>query len=81
MGFTLLRLTRQTIKVSRGWKIGFVVLSVKLGPIFSHAVHYFCLTKKFEKKKLARATDIKMRNVILPVVNPVPGVLQIPSLP
>ena len=69
---------------SQGWswlEIGFVILAIKLGLICSHAVHYFCLTKKLVKKKLTRAVNIEMKNVTPPVVIPIPGVLQIPALP
>ena len=70
---------------SQGWswlEIGFIILALKMGLFCSHALHYFCLTKKLVRKKLARARelDVEMMDVTLPVI-PVPGVFQIPALP
>ena len=39
---------------NQGWswlEIGFIILALKLGLICSHALHYFCLTKKLVRKK------------------------------
>ena len=66
----------------RSWlEIGFIILALKMGLMCTHAVHYFCLTKKLVKKKLTKAVEIEMKNVNPPVVIPVPGVLKIPALP
>ena len=70
----------------QGWswlEIGFIILAIKLGLICSHVVHYFCLTKKNLKKKLAHArVNIEMKDVapVVPGVQAVPGVLQILAL-
>ena len=65
----------------QGWswlEIGFIILAIKLGLICSHVIHYFCLTKKIFKQKLARAgVNIEMKDVA-PVV---PAVLHTPALP
>ena len=61
-------------------EIRFVVLALKMGLLLSHATHYFCLTNHLVKKKVVRAVEIEMKNVT-PLVNNVPGTLQIPALP
>ena len=68
---------------SKGWswlEIGFVVLTLQLGLLISHGLHYFLLTKKLVKKKVVKAVDIAMQTVAAPIKN-VPGALVIPALP
>ena len=72
----------------QGWswlEIGFIILAIKLGLICSHGVHYWCITKKIVKKKLAHArarANIEMKDVtpVVSGVQAVQGVLQIPAL-
>ena len=60
-------------------ELGFIILAIKLGSIWSHRVHNFCLTKKIVKKKLARARiNIEMTNKN---AAPVVPALHIPALP
>ena len=76
----LVTILAMTINFTSGGTNGFIILALKMGLMCTHAVHYFCLTKKLVKKKLTRAVEIEMKNVNPPVI-PVPGVLNIPALP
>ena len=55
-----------------------VILAVKLGLIITHGIHYFLVTKKIVKNKIARdIVNIEMSNVAAKE----PPALQIPALP
>ena len=55
-----------------------VILAVKLGLIMTHSIHYFFVTKKIVRNKVAKdRVNIEMSNVVARE----PPALQIPALP
>ena len=80
-GFHILEVRNTGSGDGQGWtwvEVVCVILAIKLGLIITHGIHYFFVTKKIVKYKVARErVNIKMSNVAARE----PPALQIPALP